>query len=42
MRSLQSEGKTLVLTTSTWEEAQVVCDRVARLVGGELQLVVAL
>ena len=41
MRSLQNEGKTLVLTTSTWEEAQVVCDRVARLAGGALQLVVA-
>jgi ABC-2 type transport system ATP-binding protein len=41
LRSLKNEGKTLVLTTSTWEEAQVVCDRVARLAGGELQLVVA-
>ena len=41
IRSLQSEGMTLVLTTSTWEEAQVVCDRVARLADGKLQLFVA-
>jgi ABC-2 type transport system ATP-binding protein len=29
LRSLQNEGKTIVLTTSSWQEVQEVCNRVA-------------
>jgi len=40
LRSLQDEGKTLVLTTSAWVEVQEVCDRVTTLGEGTLQYLI--
>jgi ABC-2 type transport system ATP-binding protein len=40
LRSLREAGKTVVLTTPSWEEALAVCDRVALLTHGTLQRVV--
>ncbi len=41
LRDLRDEGKTIVLTTSSWQEVQEVCDRVAQLCEGELQDIMA-
>lgn len=41
LRDLQDEGKTIVLTTSSWQEVQEVCDRVVPLCEGELQGIIA-
>ena len=40
LRSLQNAGKTIVLTTPSWEEALAMCDRVAILTHGTLQRVI--
>jgi ABC-type multidrug transport system ATPase subunit len=41
LRGLQDAGKTIVLTTSSWQEVQEVCNWVAPLCEGELQEVMA-
>lgn len=41
LRSLRDEGKTFVLTTSSWQEVQEVCDRVATLGEGALHDIIA-
>ena len=37
--SLQAQGKTILLATSDWEEASMLCDRVAHLSGGKLKAI---
>ena len=41
LHNLQDQGKTIVLTTSAWQEVQEVCNRVAPLSQGKLLDIVA-